>query len=231
MTADPRAPVARLLAEAAARGQTVLAEHEAKRVLGAYGLPVTREILVTRRAEVGPAAAAVGYPVALKVSSPVVPHKSEEGLVRLAVADEAAALEAFDALAATLAGRPGGVLVQEMGPGRRELAVGLMRDPDFGPCVMFGLGGVFTEALGDAVFRRAPLDAADAADMLEEIRGRRLLTEIRGLPAADREALAGILIALGQIGLDHEAIGEIDLNPVILAQARPVVADALIVLR
>jgi len=223
--------VALLLEQAAARGQSTLAEHEAKQVLAAYSLPVTREILVTTRAEVAPAAGAIGYPVAVKASSPEIPHKSEQGLVRLGLADEAAALQAFDAVASALAGRGGGVLVQEMITGRRELAMGLVRDPDFGPCVMFGLGGIFTEILGDAVFRRAPLEQADADDMMAEIRGREMLGAIRGLPAADRDALAGMLIALGQIGLDHEGVAEIDLNPVILAGPRPVVADALIVLR
>jgi acetate---CoA ligase (ADP-forming) subunit beta len=111
------------------------------------------------------------------------------------------------------------------------LAMGLVRDPTFGPCVMFGLGGILTEVLGDAVFRRAPLEPADAGDMMEEIRGRRILEAVRGMPAADRGALAGMLLALGRLGLDHEEIAEIDLNPVILAGAQPVVADALIVLR
>jgi acetate---CoA ligase (ADP-forming) subunit beta len=226
-----RAGVARLLREAAGRGQGTLAEHEAKQVLAAYGLPVTREALVTARAAVGPAAVAIGYPVALKASSPDIPHRSERGLVRLALADEAATLEAFDALADALAGRPGGVLVQEMVRGERELALGLVRDADFGPCVMFGLGGIFTETLGDVAFRRAPLEPADAADMLDEIRGRRLLDAGRGRPAADRRALAAMLVGLGRIGLDHEAVAEIDVNPVILAGARPVAADALIVLR
>jgi acetyl-CoA synthetase (ADP-forming) len=96
---------------------------------------------------------------------------------------------------------------------------------------MFGLGGIFTEALADPVFRRAPLEPADAEDMMGQIRGRRMLDASRGLPAADRAALAAMLIAVGQIGLDHESLAEIDVNPVILAGARPVVADALIVLR
>ncbi len=109
--------------------------------------------------------------------------------------------------------------------------MGLVRDPDFGPCVMFGLGGILTEALGDAVFRRAPLDLADAHDMMDEIRGRRILEGVRGMPAADRGLLAEMLLGLGQIGLDHPVVQEVDVNPVLLAGARPVAADALIVLR
>ncbi len=231
MGADRVEVTERLLREAAARGQQVLAEHEAKQVLAAYGLPVTREALVTRRDQLAPAAAAIGYPVALKASSPDIPHKTERGLVRLGLADEAAALAAYDALAGAMDGLPGGVLVQEMVAGSRELAMGLVRDPDFGPCVMFGLGGILTEALGDAVFRRAPLDLADARDMMDEIRGRRILEAVRGMPAADRGLLAQMLCALGQIGLDHPAVQEIDVNPVVLGGAGPVAVDALIVLR
>jgi acetyl-CoA synthetase (ADP-forming) len=231
MGADRVEVAARLLREAAARGQQALAEHEAKQVLALYGLPVARETLVVRRDQVAPAAAAIGYPVALKVSSPDIPHKTERGLVRLGLTDESAALAAYDALAPAMAGLPGGVLVQEMVTGSRELAVGLVRDPDFGPCVMFGLGGILTEALGDGVFRRAPLEAADAHDMMDEIRGRRILEAARGMPAADRDLLAQMLVGLGRIGLDHPAVQEIDVNPVILAGARPVAVDALIVLR
>lgn len=231
MVPDRVAEAGRLLREAAGRGQQAVAEHEAKQVLALYDLPVTREALVHSREEAARAAAEIGYPVALKASSPEIPHKTERGLVRLGLADETAALAAYDALAGAMEGLPGGVLVQEMVAGSRELAMGLVRDPDFGPCVMFGLGGILTEALGDAVFRRAPLEPADAEDMLDEIRGRRILEAGRGMPAADRGLLAQMLCGLGQIGLDHSAVQEIDVNPVILAGARPVAADALIVLR
>lgn len=231
MAADRAVTVRALLAAAAGRGPKALAEHEAKQVLAAYGFPVTREILVAGREAAARAAAEIGYPVVLKASSPEIPHKTEQGLVRLGLNDEAAALEAYSAISAAMQGLPGGVLVQEMVVGGRELAMGLVRDPDFGPCVMFGLGGILTEILGDAAFRRAPLGPEDAADMMEETRGRRMLEAVRGMPAADRSLLAEMLIGLGRIGLDHPTVQEIDLNPVILAGARPVVADALIVLR
>jgi len=115
--------------------------------------------------------------------------------------------------------------------GRRELAAGLVRDADFGPCVMFGLGGIFTEILHDVAFRKAPLDEPDALDLLQGIKGRRILEGARGLPPADRGELADLLIRLGRLGREHPAVEEIDLNPIILAGSRPVVADALIVLR
>jgi len=222
---------AQILETARAAGRRVLSEHQAKGVLAAYGIPVTREALVTTRGEVTAAAAAIGFPLVIKACSPEIAHKTERGLVRLDVRRKDEALRAFDEITAGMAGAPGGVLVQEMVAGRRELAAGLVRDADFGPCVMFGLGGIFTEVLYDVAFRKAPLDEADALDLLRDIKGRRILEGTRGLPPADRGELAAILIALGRLGREHPEVEEADLNPVILAGSRPVVADALIVLR
>ena len=115
--------------------------------------------------------------------------------------------------------------------GSREFVAGMTRFPGFGPCVLFGLGGVFTEALKDTVFRSAPLCATEAEEMLSDIRARELLGAFRGLPAVDCAALAGILQAVGFIALLHPEIAEIDLNPIIIAGSQPVVADALFVLK
>jgi len=226
-----RARAAGIIRAAQAAGASTLSEHESKQVLAAYDIPVTREMLVGARAEVAAAAAAIGYPLVMKACSAQIPHKTERALIRLDLRTEVEALEAFDDITARWAGEPGGVLLAEMIPGGRELAAGLVRDTDFGPCVMFGLGGVFTEILHDITFAKAPLDRADALAMLENIKGYRILDEVRGMPAADRPALARMLVAVGRIGLEHPAVREMDLNPVILAGARPVVADALIVLR
>jgi succinyl-CoA synthetase beta subunit len=225
------ARAAQIIEEVRAGGRQSLSEHEAKVVLSCYGIPVTSEVLVTGRQEVPAAAARIGYPVAMKACSTEIAHKTERGLVRLDVRDDGEAQAAFDEIAAGMQGAPGGVLVQEMVGGSRELAAGLVRDPDFGPCVMFGLGGIFTQILHDVAFRKAPLDESDARDLLAEIRGHRILAAARGLPAADHTALARLLIAVGRIGLDHDPVDEIDLNPIILTGKRPVVADALIVLR
>ena len=229
--AEGTASVAQILETARAAGRRVLSEHEAKEVLAACGIPVTREVLVSAREEVAAAAAAIGYPLVVKACSPDIAHKTERGLVRLDVRSEGEALRAYAEITSGMAGAPGGVLVQEMVAGRRELAAGLVRDADFGPCVMFGLGGIFTEILHDAAFRKAPLDEPDALDLLQGIKGRRILEGARGLPPADRGELADLLIRLGRLGREHPAVEEIDLNPIILAGSRPVVADALIVLR
>jgi hypothetical protein len=115
--------------------------------------------------------------------------------------------------------------------GSREFVAGMSRFPGFGPCVLFSLGGVFTEALQDTSLRSAPLSAAEAEEMLTDIRAKALLGEFRGLPAVDGSVLAGILQAAGAIALLHPEIAEIDLNPVIITGAKPVVADALFVLQ
>ena len=123
-----------------------------------------------------------------------------------------------------------GVLVQEMIKGDREFVIGLSRDPQFGPCVMFGVGGIFTEVIKDVSFRVAPLTEMDAEEMIDEIRMRKLLDEFRGSPAVDRKLLVKALVGISEIGYRHNEIAEIDINPVIISGNRPVVVDALVVL-
>ena len=107
---------------------------------------------------------------------------------------------------------------------------GLTRDPQFGPCVMFGLGGIFTEVLRDAAFRVAPLEKRDALEMMQEIKAHKILEAVRGMAPVDKDMLAEILIAVGQIGVENEMIKEIDINPVIITDGKPVAVDALVVL-
>ncbi len=121
-------------------------------------------------------------------------------------------------------------MLQEMVQGRRELVMGLTRDDQFGPCVMFGLGGIFTEVLKDVSFRRAPLKESDAMEMMREIKGNKIIDALRGMEAVDIKTLAGMLIEIGRIGLEYNRVREIDINPVIIHQSKPVVVDALIIL-
>ena len=172
----------------------------------------------------------IGFPVALKACAWEIMHKSGKGLIALNIATEEALRRAFHAVREA-AGREIPILVQAMVKGSREFVAGMTRFPGFGPCVLFGLGGVFAEALKDTVFRSAPLCAAEAEEMLSDIRSRELLGAFRGLPAVDCAALASILQAVGFIALLHPEIAEIDLNPIIIAGSQPVVADALFVLK
>jgi acetyl-CoA synthetase (ADP-forming) len=207
-----------------------LSEHESKGLLKSFGIPVTREIEVSRREDLGEAIRVVGLPLVMKVSSHLATHKFERGYVRVDIRSMEEARQAFDEVMTAAEAIGGRVLVQEMLRGKRELALGLIRDRQFGPCVMFGIGGIFTEFLNDVAFRVAPLEKRDALEMMYEIRSHGILGEVRGLPAADVERLAEILVRLGEIGLEESRIQEIDLNPVILVGNDPVAADALVVL-
>lgn len=214
------------------RGQKALSEYQSKQLLKAYGIPVTREELAQSADEAAATAARLGYPVVLKACSPELMHKSEAGAVEIGLKNEAEVLEAYGRLIGAAAAPLEGILVQEMVRGNRELVLGLSRDAQFGPCVMFGLGGVLTEIINDTVFRVAPLEIIDAQEMMQDLKAKAILDPFRGQAAADREAISRSLLALGQIGLENEAVAEIDVNPMIIDPAGRVVAvDALVVLK
>jgi acetyl-CoA synthetase (ADP-forming) len=219
-----------ILEKALREGRKTLSEYESKDFLKSYGIPVTREILVRSREECMKAAHAIGYPLVLKGCSPSLAHKTEKGMVRVDVRSEQEALLAFEELTSRMEGEEKGILVQEMIKGARELVAGMTRDPQFGPCVMFGLGGIFTEILKDIAFRVAPLEKRDALDMTQEIKAHKILGAVRGMPVADLDLLCDILVKVGVIGMENEIIQEIDINPLILSGDKPVAVDALIVL-
>ncbi|MBI5116319.1 acetate--CoA ligase family protein [Candidatus Poribacteria bacterium] len=218
------------ITQALKAGQRTLSEYQSKQVLSAYGIPVTREFLARNKGEAADFAKKLGYPVVLKGCSPALSHKTERQLVALKLRDEKEVAEAFEAITER-AGEPmDGILVQEMIPGSRELVVGLTRDEQFGPCAMLGLGGIFVEVLKQVTFRIAPLEKRDAFDMMDELPGKKILEAFRGEPPVDRDALAQILIAVGNIGLENDAVKEIDINPLIISGTKPVAVDALVVL-
>lgn len=219
----------RIINKAIARGQSALSEYDSKRVIQSVGIPVTREKLARSREEAVSFAMEIGYPVALKGCSDKAAHKTEMGLIRLQLGSAEEVSQAFDELTGKAPGLDG-VLVQEMIRGDREFVLGMTRDPQFGPCVMFGIGGIFTEAIKDVTFRVAPITREDAEEMLGEIKMTKLLDEFRGSPAVDREALVDALVGIGELGHRHGNIAEIDINPVIICGDRPVVVDALVVL-
>jgi acyl-CoA synthetase (NDP forming) len=220
----------KLIDDALNEGRFQLSEYESKQVLASYGLPITEEILANTPEELIKAAAKIGYPLVIKACSADIAHKTEKGLIRVDVRNDEEAKTAFNEIVASMNGAGKTVLIQQMIRGQRELVVGLTRDPQFGPCVMFGLGGIFTEILEDSVFRVAPLEKFDAMDMMQEIKAHKILDAVRGLEAVDRELLADILIKVGQIGIENENIKEIDINPVIISRGKPVAVDALVVL-
>ena len=221
---------AQIVDRARQQGRSALSEYESKQVLAAYGIPVTREILVEDSGGLEKATEEIGFPLVMKGCSADLAHKTEKNLIRVDLRSREEAGLAFEEIRGQVTGAGGGVLVQEMVSGRRELVAGMTRDPQFGPCVMFGLGGIFTEILEDIAFRKAPLEKADALAMMREIKGHRILGAVRGMEAADTEMLADLLIQVGQIGTDMDAVAEIDINPVIICGSRPRAVDALIAL-
>ena len=218
-----------ILKKAIERGQKSLSEYEAKTVIKSAGVTVTREKLACSREEAAKFAEEIGYPVALKGCSDTLAHKTEAGVVKLNLADAKAVRDAYDEITGRVT-EMDGVLVQEMIKGSREFVIGLTRDLQFGPCVMFGIGGIFTEAVKDVSFRIAPLTEVDAEEMIEEIRMKKLLGELRGSPAVDRSALVRALVGLGELALRHSEIEEIDINPLIIAGSKPIAVDALVIL-
>jgi len=207
-----------------------LAEDASAALLSEFGVPVNPSRRAVDADAAVAAADAVGYPVVVKLVGDAIAHKTERGLVRLALADADAVREAASQLLA--AARPDdgdvAVLVAPMVRGARELVAGLVRDPQFGPCVMVGIGGVLTEALADVAFVPAPLDALDAAEAIESLRSQALLGAVRGEPPVDREALAAVLLGLGALAAARPDVVSVDVNPLVVSDGRPIAVDALV---
>lgn len=209
-----------------------LSEHESKRFLADYGIPVTREILAHTGAGAIAAAREIGFPVAVKACGGKLAHKTESDAVFLNIGDEAGVKQVFERVCASLTDRIDGVLVQEMVTGIRELVIGLHREPHFGPCVMLGAGGVTAELINDTSFRVAPIDEIEAADMMNDLESKAMFESFRGQAPVDREALCLCLTAIGLIGLEHDEVAEIDINPMIIKNNGQIcAADALVVIR
>jgi len=216
-----------------------IAEHVALGLLKRAGVPVVETRLAATADEAAAAARALGFPVAVKLASPDVLHKTELGGVALDVASEAAVREAFAAIVARAKqgaprARIDGCLIAPMVRDGTEIVLGIHRDPVFGPVVMFGLGGIFVEALRDVTFRIAPIDRAEAARMIGEIKALPVLRGMRGRPPADLDAVADALVALSRFAVAHgDAVESVDLNPVLVRAAGKgaVALDAAMILR
>jgi acetate---CoA ligase (ADP-forming) len=231
--ASARAAALRCLDAAA----DTLCEYEAGAVLAAYGIATLPALLAKDAGAAADAASSIGYPVALKIQSPDIPHKSDAGGVALGLCDAASVRAACAAMLARIAAaqpaaRLHGVLVQKMAPSGLEMIAGTVDDADFGPLLTVGIGGIHVEALGDVATVPLPIDAPYAAALLDRLRGARLLGPLRGAPARDRAAFVALLVRLAALQADFAGrIATIDLNPVLLHDAGDgiSVADALIV--
>jgi len=206
----------------------ILTEHESKKLLAGYGIPVTREAVARSREDALLLACEIGFPVAMKISSPDIAHKNASGCVLLDVGepDVGAAFETIVASAKKHAPdtRIDGVLVQEMVPRGTEIVIGIKYDPQFGHAVMFGLGGVFVEVLDDVSFRIVPLTKQDAIEMTEEIRGRSILA------GCDVGAIVDTILKVSAMAA-KEKIFELDINPIIACERGVVAVDARVVFK
>ncbi|MFP4476959.1 MAG: acetate--CoA ligase family protein [Desulfatibacillaceae bacterium] len=219
-----------IVTDALERGAKALDEAESKKILDQYGIPVVPEILARDPDAAAAAAVETGFPVVLKGLSAAITHKSDAGLVKLGLSTREDVAGAARSMLDAVGDRLDGFLVQPMVTGKREFLCGMRRDPQFGPVIMFGLGGVYTEALEDIALRLAPLDEADAREMIREIRASRLLDDFRGERGVDRGKLVGALMGLSRLALDLPEVAEVDINPLLATSDGDLVAvDALVV--
>ena len=225
-------PAAEGPVQAAVPAAKALSPADSMELLARAGFPVTPFSRAGSEEEAAAAARGIGFPVAVKMNSPDVTHKSDVGGVFLNVADEPGVREAYRSIReaeSRLGVRPGGALVCAMAAAGNEVIIGVTRDAQFGHAVMFGLGGIFVEVMRDVSFRVAPLSEKDAAGMISEIRGYRALTGLRGKPPADLAAIRSLLLQLSAFLSSHPGIEEMDLNPVIVHERGLAIADARVV--
>ena len=226
---------AEILSKAKQEKRTVLTEIEAKAVLGEAGISCTDTRLATTKEQAVALSEAFGYPVVLKISSVDITHKSDAGGVKVNLQTKDAVETAYDAIMASCRAKHPkadieGVAVQGMAKAGTEVIMGMTKDPSFGPVLMFGLGGIFVEVLKDVAFRIVPLEKNDASEMINEIKGKKLLEGYRGQDPADIPFLEDMLLKLSELVDKTEGIAEIDMNPVFAYKQGAVVVDARIIL-
>ncbi len=207
----------------------ILTEHGAKNLLANYGIPVTKGQIAATADEALAIALHLGTPVAMKISSPDISHKSDVGGVALNVRVEEVRTTFNEIISRIKKAAPNanieGILVQQMAPPGHEIIVGLKQDAQFGHALMFGLGGIFVEVYKDVSFRVVPVDKSDALDMIAEIKGYPILKGIRGRKPADIDAIAEVLMSVSEMA-EKENIIELDINPLIVSESGAVAVDA-----
>jgi acetyltransferase len=203
------------------KGVSALGEVSTRPLLAAYGIPMVAGGMAASAQEARTIAARIGFPVVMKIVSPDILHKSDAGGIRLNLGDGLAVMAAYDRLLSDVRhrlphARLDGALVEAMAPKGQEVIVGMKRDPNFGPLLMFGLGGIYVELFSDVAFRVAPVSRSEALAMIHQTRAGRLLTGFRGLPEADLDAVVDAILRLGQLALDFPEIEEVEINPLLV---------------
>lgn len=219
-----KAAVADLFAKIRADGRNTIGDSEAQAILQAYGITIPQSVVAPTADEAVAACEKIGYPVVMKIASPDILHKSDVGGIIVGVKSADEARSAFATLIERAkAAKPNatiwGAQIQEMVTGAREVIIGMNRDPQFGPLVMFGLGGIYVEVLKDVTFRVAPMSAAQAKSMIESIRSYKLLTGVRGQAPSDLDAVQDTILRISQLVTDFDDIAELDINPLLVRDA------------
>ncbi|MGV9199472.1 MAG: acetate--CoA ligase family protein [Promethearchaeia archaeon] len=213
-------------------GQTVLTEFESKNLLKEIGIPIPAQELTKTKEETVQVAENIGYPVVMKLMAEDIVHKSDSGAVKLNITDKGEVEKAYDELMAIPAESQKQISVQKMAKEPiTELIIGMTTDPQFGPSLMFGIGGILVELLEDVSFRIAPITEYDAKEMIHEIKGFPLLDGYRGKPKADIDAIVDVLMKISDLVMEHEEIYEMDLNPVFIYDDGISCVDARIILK
>lgn len=224
----------KILIQAAVKGgQEVLSELDAKEILREWGLPVPACKVAGSAKEAAATANDMGYPVVLKVHSPAITHKSDVGGVKLDLADALAVEKAYGEIAGSCSKIDPGfkVLVQPMLKPGIEVILGVSRDAQFGPVILFGLGGIYTELFKDVAFRLIPVEAEEARRMVDSIQSVPLLKGFRGKPGGDMDLLTDMIVKVSSLVAAHPEVAEMDLNPVMVYPQGAAVADARMVIR
>jgi acyl-CoA synthetase (NDP forming) len=224
-----------IFSKAIKEGRKSLLETEAKTVCMEYGIPVTKFELARSEEEAVKFAIAIGFPIVLKIVSQDIIHKSDIGGVIVGLKNAGDIRRGYKQILQNVnkhdpKARIAGILVQEMAPASTEVIVGATKDPQFGPAIMFGLGGVFVEVLKDVTFRIAPITQDDACEMITEVKAYPLLKGYRNTPPADIDAITKILLNTSRLVTDHVEIKELDLNPIIVYEKGAKAVDARIIL-
>jgi acyl-CoA synthetase (NDP forming) len=225
----------RILKQVRSEGRNSLLETEAKKVCREYGIPVTEFELAKNEEEAVRFSSMIGFPVVLKIVSPDIIHKSDVGGVIVGVKTAREVRSGFRQIMSSVKKHDSktrivGMLVQEMAPAGTEVIVGSIKDPQFGPALMFGLGGVFVEVLKDVTFRIAPVNEDEAAEMISEVKAYPLLKGYRNMPPADLKAITKILMNTSKLVMNHPEIKELDLNPIMVYEKGAKTVDARIIL-
>lgn len=224
-----------IISKALSEGRTVLLEPEAKELCSQYGIPIPSSRIVKSVSEAIEAAEEVGFPLVVKIVSEDIIHKTDAGCVVVGVSNAEEVEKAYrmvveNALKFNPRATIRGVLIEEMVPKGIEVAVGGLRDPEFGPAVMFGLGGIFIEVMRDVSFRVAPVIEEEAEEMMKEIRGFKLLQGYRGIEPVDLKALVKIIVNASRMMVENEEILQLDLNPIIASRSGAKAVDARVIL-